>query len=56
MPTTATLPGQITIGDLAFAVRESEHRSTVGITVDRDGSLLLHAPTGCDPDGLLPLP
>ena len=33
-------------------MRESEHRRTVGITVDRDGSLLLHAPTGCDPDAL----
>jgi predicted metal-dependent hydrolase len=40
------------IGDLDFAVRESEHRRTVGITVDRDGSLLLHAPTGSDPDSL----
>lgn len=38
------------IGDLDFAVRESEHRRTVGITVDRDGSLLLHAPKGSDPD------
>lgn len=53
MPATAAiLPGQITIGDLAFAVRESEHCRTVGITVDRDGSLLLHAPTGCDPDAI----
>jgi predicted metal-dependent hydrolase len=40
------------IGGLDFAVRESEHRQTVGITVDRDGSLLLHAPTGSDPDSL----
>ena len=46
MPATLALPGQMTIGDLDFAVRESEHRRTVGITVDRDGSLLLHAPSG----------
>ena len=52
MPVTAGLPARITIGDLDFAVRESEHRRTVGITVDRDGSLLLHAPAGSDPDAL----
>src|SRR5262245_50184367 len=49
MPATAPLPTQMTIGDLHYAVRESEHRHTVGITVDRDGSLLLHAPAGTDP-------
>ena len=38
------------IGDLDFAIRQSEHRRTVGITVDRDGSLLLHAPAGTDRD------
>jgi predicted metal-dependent hydrolase len=38
------------LGELDFAVRESPQRRTVGITVDRDGSLLLHAPTGSDPD------
>jgi predicted metal-dependent hydrolase len=42
----------MTIGDLDFTVRESEHRRTVGITVDRDGSLLLHAPAGIDPDAI----
>jgi predicted metal-dependent hydrolase len=52
MTAVAALPGQMTIGDLEFAVRESERRQTVGITVDRDGSLLLHAPVGCDPDAL----
>jgi predicted metal-dependent hydrolase len=40
----------MTVGDLDFAVRESEHRRTIGITIDRDGSLLLHTPTGTDPD------
>jgi hypothetical protein len=43
----------MTIGDLTFAVRESAARRTVGSTVDRDGSLLLHAPTGGDKDLLL---
>ena len=52
MPATAALPAHMTIGDLDFAVRASEHRRTVGITVDRDGSLLLHAPAGSDPDAL----
>jgi predicted metal-dependent hydrolase len=50
--TAGRLPERMTIGELAFTVRESDRRRTVGITVDRDGSLLLHAPTGCDPDAL----
>jgi predicted metal-dependent hydrolase len=33
-----------------FQVRESPQRATIGITVDRDGSLLLHAPADCDPE------
>jgi len=40
------------IGGLDFAVRESGSRRSVGITVDRDGSLLLHAPAGADPGAL----
>lgn len=39
------------IGGLDFAVRVSGRRSA-GITVDRDGSLLLHAPAGADPAAL----
>lgn len=50
MPAVAALPAQMKVGDLDFTVRESEQRRTVGITVDRDGSLLLHAPAGSDPD------
>ncbi len=50
---TNGLPERMKIGELAFAVRESARRRTVGITVDRDGSLLLHAPAGCDPDALV---
>ena len=52
MPAALALPEQMTIGGLDFAVRESEQRRTVGITVDRDGSLLLHAPAGTDPGAL----
>ncbi|HEX5495794.1 MAG TPA: SprT family zinc-dependent metalloprotease [Mycobacteriales bacterium] len=48
-----TLPERVRIGDLDFTVRRSERRRTVGITVDRDGSLLLHAPAGADPDRVL---
>ena len=43
---------QITVGDLSFVVRESDRRRTVGITVDRDGSLFLHAPAGATPDAV----
>jgi predicted metal-dependent hydrolase len=46
------LTDTVMIGDLQFAVRESPRRSTVGITVDRDGSLELHAPATCPPDAL----
>jgi hypothetical protein len=52
MPADLAMPAQITIGDLSFAVRESEQRRTVGITVDRDGSLLLHAPAGASLDAV----
>jgi predicted metal-dependent hydrolase len=52
MPATTGLPAQLRVGDLDFAVHQSEQRHTVGITIDRDGSLLLHAPAGTDPDKL----
>jgi predicted metal-dependent hydrolase len=52
MAATAPLPVHMTIGELDFIVRESEQRRTVEITIDRDGSLLLHAPAGSDPDGI----
>jgi predicted metal-dependent hydrolase len=52
MPATTGLPAQMRVGDLDFEVHQSEHRHTVGITVERDGSLLLHAPAGTDPDKL----
>jgi predicted metal-dependent hydrolase len=36
------------VDDLQFEVRWSDRRKTVGITVDRNGELVLSAPTGCD--------
>lgn len=38
---------QLQIGSLTFQVRRSERRKTIGITVDRDGSLILRAPFAC---------
>lgn len=52
MPGGLITPSQVTIGDLNFVVRESEQRRTVGITIDRDGSLLLHAPAGANLDAV----
>jgi predicted metal-dependent hydrolase len=46
------LPDTMLIGDLQFEVRESPRRLTVGMTVDRDGSLQLHAPPNCPPEAL----
>ena len=34
----------LAIDDLTFELRRSGRRETIGITVDRDGSLILHAP------------
>jgi hypothetical protein len=34
------------IGDLEFAVRRSDRRRTLGLTVDRSGELIAHAPAG----------
>ena len=36
---------QLESGDLCFTVQTSSRRKTLGITVDRDGSLLLHTPS-----------
>jgi len=35
---------QFESGDLRFSIQTSSRRKTLGITVDRDGSLLLHTP------------
>ncbi|GHD21373.1 hypothetical protein GCM10007147_14680 [Nocardiopsis kunsanensis] len=37
---------QLVLDELVFTVRVSRRRRTVGLTVDRDGSLLLHVPVG----------
>ena len=52
MTVAEALPDTMLIGDLQFEVTESPRRATVGITVDRDGSLQLHAPAGCPADAL----
>ena len=48
MPAILSLrvPDQLVLDGLVFAVRVSARRRTVGITVDRDGTLLLHVPEG----------
>jgi predicted metal-dependent hydrolase len=40
------------IGGLAFEVRRSDRRRTLGLTVDRDGELIMHAPLATSPDEL----
>lgn len=43
-----TYPGVlIVVDDLTFELRRSPRRSTLGVTVDRDGCLVLHAPSEC---------
>lgn len=37
----------LTVGDLTFEVRRSAQRKTLGITVDRDGALILALPEDC---------
>ena len=42
----------LTVGDLAFEVRQSSRRRTMQITVDRGGELILTAPEDCAPSQL----
>ena len=42
----------LTVDDLQFEVRWSDQRRTVGLTVDREGELVISAPTGCGTDVL----
>ena len=35
------------VDDLRFELRRSARRKSIGVTVDRDGTLLLHAPVDC---------
>lgn len=37
----------LVIGDLNFTLRRSERRKTIGLTVERDGALILSAPVDC---------
>lgn len=39
---------QLAVDDLTFEVRESSRRKTLEITVDRDGELVIAAPTGTE--------
>jgi predicted metal-dependent hydrolase len=43
-----TLPSRIAVAGLDFEVQYSGARRSIGITVDRDGSLIVNAPDGCD--------
>lgn len=47
------MSGTLRIADLAFEVRRSPRRKTLGLTVDRDGDLVVHAPTDADESELL---
>jgi predicted metal-dependent hydrolase len=38
------MSGSLTIGDLTFSLRRSDRRKTLGITIERDGALVLMAP------------
>jgi predicted metal-dependent hydrolase len=42
----------LVVGDLVFDVRRSERRSTMEITVDRGGELILAVPTACSPTAM----
>jgi predicted metal-dependent hydrolase len=43
-----TLPSRLAVAGLDFEVRLSGARRSIGITVDRDGALIVNAPPGCD--------
>ena len=43
-----TLPSRLTVAGLDFEVQLSGARRSIGITVDRDGALIVNAPHGCD--------
>jgi hypothetical protein len=43
-----TLPSRLSVAGLDFKVQLSDARRSIGITVDRDGSLIVNAPYDCD--------
>lgn len=45
----------LTIDGLEYRIRRSPRRKTIGVTIDRDGSLILHAPLDCPQDTLISL-
>lgn len=45
---SSTLPSRLTVAGLEFEVQVSGARRSIGITVDRDGSLIVNAPNDCD--------
>ena len=45
--TTASANTSLVVDGLAYQLRRSPRRTTIGITVDRDGSLILTAPDDC---------
>lgn len=42
----------LTVGDLELELRGSSRRRSLQVTVDRDGGLILFAPSGCPPERL----
>jgi predicted metal-dependent hydrolase len=48
----SALPETIATAGLTFTVRQSSGRRSIGITVDRDGGLVIHAPTDCSAEAL----
>jgi predicted metal-dependent hydrolase len=42
----------LTVDGLDFVVRRSTRRKTIGLTLERDGGLLISAPTDCDAEAL----
>ena len=40
----------LVVGHLSFEVRRSARRTTIGITIERDGALILTAPLNCAPE------
>lgn len=49
-PANIPSPEALTVDGLAFELRRSDARKTLGITVERDGSLVISAPADCPPD------
>jgi len=43
-----SLPTRLAVGGLDFEVQRSSSRRSIGITVDRDGSLIVSAPSDCE--------